>query len=819
MRGLLKDKKEKKERTDPTWKLTYKSFKPQQEGLREALCTLGNGYFGTRGAICEAAASQTHYPGTYINGIYNKLGTKIAGKIIKNEDFVNCPNWLCLSFKIGKSAWINPAAAEKIHSWHQELNFKTGILKRKVSFSTANNKKTTVTEERLVDMSNCHRAAIRYTIKPENYSGKITVRAGLDGSVENTGVSRYRQLNSKHLKSISGYSFGHNSFYLSAKTSQSKISIFEAARVDIYSGRGNKIKPCRKKIKKEKNAIYQEIEINCQKKKAYQVEKIVAIYTSKDKEVSNPLFSAKGLVKKAYRFESIANCHKKAWNSLWKKFDIKVEGNKFTQKILRFHAFCLLQVASPNTVALDAGLPARGLHGEAYRGHVFWDEIFTTPFYDAHLPAITQSLILYRYRRLIPAKKAAKQAGLKGAMFPWQSSLTGEEETQIIHLNPLSGKWGPDYSCRQRHISFAIAYNIWRHWERTRDVDFMSQYGAEMLAAISQFAASLVKFDKQDKRYHTQGLMGPDEFHEKFPGAKKPGFRDNAYTNILIVWTLIKAQRALKVIPKPQALRVMKKLKITKKDLKLWQDITKKMNLVINKAGIISQFDGYFKLKELNWQHYRNKYKNIKRMDRILKAEGKSPDEYKVSKQADVLMTFYLIPFFEVQEIFADLGYKMNRDVLKKNYDYYIKRTSHGSTLSVVVHCYLANFLGKKEEGWQWFQRVLESDIYDAQGGTTPEGIHAGVMGGSIEMVTRGFCGVRPLEDRIRINSRPPRQLSSISYNFYYQGYRVFINLKNKKIEIYVKSKKTKKIPVTIEAFGKVHYLMPQKTYLLKMAA
>jgi len=764
---LKKSSKNRKTKAGSDWKLAYNSFKPQEENLREALCTLGNGYFGTRGATAESSASRIHYPGTYIVGVYNKLGTRIAGKFIKNEDLVNCPNWLPITFKIGKGSWINPAS-EKIHKWHQELDFKSGLLKRRATFSTKDNKQTTITEERLIHMADRHRAAIKYKIKPENYSGKITVRSGLDGAVENTGVARYRELNSKHLSSISVNSFSNSCIYLKAKTKQSKITIYETAKIDIYNLAGKKAKPAGKKTKKENKGIYQEIELNFKRKQTYQLEKIVAIYTSKDKEVGNPFLAAKNSVKKAGRFNKIIKAHKKVWRSLWEKFDIGLRGVKFTRKALRLHAFHLLQTASPNTVDLDTGLPARGLHGEAYRGHIFWDEIFTTPFYDAHLPEVTQSLILYRYRRLLQAKQAAKKAGFKGAMFPWQSSLTGEEESQVIHLNPLSGKWGPDYSRIQRHISFDIAYNIWRHWERTHDLNFMICYGAEMLAAISQFGSTLVKFDKKNGRFHTEGLMGPDEFHEKMPGAKKGGFRDNAYTNIMIVWTILKTQRALSIIPEHQSLRIRKKLNIREDDLKRWDDITKRMNIVINNEQIIAQFDGYFSLKEINWHYYRKKYKNIKRMDRILKAEGKSPDEYKVAKQADVLMIFYLIPFFQAENIFVRLGYKMNWAILKKNYNYYIKRTSHGSTLSKVVNCYLANLIQKPGEDWYWFQQVLKSDIYDTQGGTTPEGIHAGVMGGSIDMVMRGFCGVRPFENKIKINPNPSKKLTGISYNFYY---------------------------------------------------
>ncbi|MCF7895341.1 MAG: response regulator [Candidatus Omnitrophica bacterium] len=809
---MRKQSKNKKEKIGRSWKLTYSSFKPQQESLREALCTLGNGYFGTRGATSESSASRIHYPGTYIIGVYNKLGTHVSGKLIKNEDLVNCPNWLPITFRIGKGPWLNPAS-ERIHKWNQELNLKAGILKRTVTFSTCDKKKTTIIEERLVHMANRHRAAIKYQIKPQNYSEKITISAGLDGSVENTGVARYRQLNSKHLKAILANSFSPNCIYLKAKTSRSKITIFESAKINIYGKGGKKVKLINKKIKKEKEKIYQEVELNVKKNQTYSIEKIVAIYSSKDKDVSNPFTRAKKSVKEAGRFKDIVKTHKKAWHPLWQKFDLGLKGSRFSQKALRLHSFHLLQTASLNTVGLDTGLPARGLHGEAYRGHIFWDEIFTTPFFDAHLPEVTQSLILYRYRRLLPAEKAAKKAGFKGAMFPWQSSSTGQEESQVIHLNPLSGKWGPDYSKLQRHISFDIAYNIWRHWGRTGDLNFMIHYGTEMLVDIAKFGSSLAKFDKKDGRFHTEGLMGPDEFHEKIPGAKKAGLRDNSYTNILIVWTILKAQRALSIIPEHQSFRIKNKLGITEKELRRWDDITKKMKVVIDKNGIISQFEGYFNLKEINWFFYRKKYKNIRRMDRILKAEGKFPDEYKVAKQADVLMIFYLLYFSEAKELFKRLGYSIDFSILKKNYNYYIKRTSHGSTLSKVVHCYLANLIDKKGEDWYWFQQVLKSDIYDTQGGTTPEGIHAGVMGGSIDMVMRGFCGVWPFENRIRINPNPPEELTKINYNFYYQGYQVFVVLENNQIKLHIKGDKSKFCFVPVEICGKLHYLSLGKTY------
>lgn len=307
--------------------------------------------------------------------------------------------------------------------------------------------------------------------------------------------------------------------------------------------------------------------------------------------------------------------------------------------------------------------------------------------------------------------------------------------------------------------------------------------------------------------------MGPDEFHERLPRQSKAGLKDNAYTNFLIVWVMLKAQEMLTVLPKKDRERICRKLRLSQKKLNLWEDITRNMNIIINRDGIISQFDGYFGLKELNWETYKTKYGKIQRMDRILKAEGKSPNDYKIAKQADVLMLFYMLPLSEIRDIFARLGYDFDKNVLKKNYEYYIKRTSHGSTLSKVVHSYVSHLLGRKREAWKWFLEVLESDIYDTQGGTTREGIHAGVMGGSLNIAVKGFAGVNILNNRIRIAPRLPAVWNEIKLNFCCKGRWVALTVRRRQIIILVNGPRSGHFSIPIEIQDKVYSLRFGKIY------
>jgi len=458
--------------------------------------------------------------------------------------------------------------------------------------------------------------------------------------------------------------------------------------------------------------------------------------------------------------------------------DLYIEGDRLAQKLLRLHMYHLMITTSPHNADIDFGIPARGLHGEAYRGHIFWDELYILPFYFMHFPKAARSVNMYRYHRLDKAKEYAAEHNFKGAMFPWQSGSDGREETQVLHLNPVSGKWGPDHSSLQRHVSLAIAYNIWNYYWYTNDLEFMRDNGAELLIEISRFWVSKCTFNSETKRYSIDKVMGPDEFHEKYKGAQEGGLSDNTYTNIMVSWLLEKTLGLLDQFDKKEKKHLFKSLNLIDKELEQWKDIEQKMNIIINDEGILAQFDGYFDLQELDWDAYREKYKNIYRMDRILKAEGKSPDDYKVSKQADTLQIFYNLDKETVSRLLSDTGCRTPRlrsgqvpdDYLDKNMKYYLKRTSHGSTLSRIVHSRLANMVGDRELSWKLYLDALTSDYQDIQGGTTGEGIHAGVMAGTILVALQSYAGLDLQGDEPTLNPKLPEHWRRMEFGFTFKG-------------------------------------------------
>jgi len=784
------------------WVLVYEGFDRDQERLREALCTLGNGCFATRGTAEEVHADEVHYPGTYIAGGFNRLESKVAGRTIVNEDLVNFPNWLCLTFRPEDGEWLDLLRME-ILSYRQELHLREGLLIRRFRFRDGLGRETSVVSQRLVHMGDPHLAAIEYKITPENWSGQMRILSTIDGSVANAGVARYRQLSNQHLRIVRMGGVEREGIYLHVQTSQSRLEVVEAARTELFCN-GKQLTPEVRTVEKE-DSIGQEFTVKVSEGEPITVEKIVALYTSRDRGITEVAQDARLAAAKCGRFEELLQTHHQAWKRLWRKFDVSLDvspeadhGSYPIQLILRLHIFHLLQTASPNTIGLDVSVPARGLHGEAYRGHIFWDEVYIFPFYNLRLPEITRSLLLYRYHRLDMARLYAKGVGLKGALFPWQSGSNGREETQLVHLNPMSGRWGPDHSRLQRHVNAACAYNIWQYYQTTGDRGFLELYGAEMIVEIARFWASLATYKQQTGRYEIVGVMGPDEYHEKYPNVVEGGLKNNAYSNVMAVWCLERALEVLELISEESRQELMELLDLKDRELKRWREIARKMTVVFHEDGIISQFEGYEQLKEFGWDSYRKKYGQIGRADRILKAEGDSPDNYKLSKQADLCMLFYLLGLEELRSIFERLGYPLDDKAIRRNVEYYLKRTSHGSTLSYVVFASVLNRIDGTK-AWEYFLTALRSDIEDTQRGTTPEGIHTAAMAGTINMVLHNYAGVDITSAGVSVSPHLPDAISRVRFRAAYRGEWLEVEISPTKVRLMADRGIAAEIPVVID--------------------
>jgi alpha,alpha-trehalase len=296
--------------------------------------------------------------------------------------------------------------------------------------------------------------------------------------------------------------------------------------------------------------------------------------------------------------------------------------------------------------------------------------------------------------------------------------------------------------------------------------------------------------------------MGPDEYHDRYPGAGEPGLRNNAYTNVMAAWVLQRALELFEILPETPLRDAGERIGLEEEEKALWAEMSKSLRVPFHGDGLISQFEGYEHLDELDWDAYRERYGDIQRLDRILEAEGDTPNRYKASKQADVLMLFYLFSSEELGALFESLGYPFPQETIPKNIDYYARRTSNGSTLSRVVHSWVLA-RSRRERSWDLFLEALKSDVSDIQGGTTPEGIHLGAMAGTIDLVQRAYTGLETRKGALRFNPALPESLETVRFRLLYRGTPLEVEIRRDAMKVRAVSKRARpvKVAVGVETF------------------
>ena len=781
------------------WTWTFDRGSPQDEATREALCTLGNGYLATRGAAPEVSADGSHYPGTYAAGCYNRLVDVVDGLRVENESMVNLPNWLCLTMRAQDGPWLGSTGTTVVDERY-DLDLWRGVLMRWLTWQDEAGRTTQVVQERFVHMRRPHVCGLRTRITALNWSGTLTLRSGVDGRVRNDGVARYRGLSQQHLEVLSTGSTGVHGVICVARTVQSQIRVALATRTRVA---GSDVSD----VVQELGYVGEELVIPLAPGTQATVDKLVTIVTSRTPAISEPALAATQELRSLTGFDELLTEHESDWEQVWRRFHLAMAARaEPALRMVRLDLFHVLQTVSVHNAELDAGVPARGLHGEAYRGHVLWDELFVLPMLNLHHPSLSRAMLRYRYRRLPAACEAARAVGLPGAMYPWQSGSDGREENQRVHLNPSSGRWNPDETDRQRHVGLAIAYDVWQYCQATADWRFLDDYGAEIILQVARYFAAISELAPARQRYVIRGVMGPDEFHTRYPGWAAGGIDNNAYTNVMVAWLLPRAIESLSRVSPARRGELEALLDLGPHELARWEDISRRMFVPFHADGVISQFEGYESLSEFDWEGYRSRNPDIGRLDRILEAEGDDINRYRVSKQADALMLFYLLSADELREVLGRCGYALDPDAIPRTVEFYRARTSHGSTLSSVVHAWVLA-RGRRREAVRYFLEALESDVANVHGGTTGEGIHLAAMAGTVDLLQRCFGGVEARGDTLCLNPYWPAGLGSLEFDIQYRDHtlRITITAETAQVECTLGDR----LPITVRCGDRTAVLAP----------
>ncbi len=751
---------------DELWLIKEMEWSPPLQNIREAQFALGNGYFATRGVLEEIPYDAM--PGTYIAGIYDKMGSQV-------KELVNFPNPFNFRFTVDGEKIGLMAMKNVMH--RRVLNLKKAVLVRHTVFEGVKRNKFDYQSIRFVSRDCKNLGVMQIVFTSLDKDCEIDVFTGIDTAVYNIGtVTEGRK---KHFKVKEAGQY-KNSGYLAVVTLEKKYVVIYWAGF-YYELNGKKIiasdNVFRIKVKKGESVKFTKIFFV----KHFPYREDITAYKENSFKKFTKLFRTD--------FEVLLNAHIKKWEKLWKKADIVIDGTANLQQNLRFNIYHLL-IATP----LDRGFSsvgARTLTGEGYRGHIFWDaEIFVMPFYLFTFPNIAKNMLLYRARRLGKAKELALKEGYKGAKFPWESADTGDEETP---------SWSKDFDGSiirifthkyEHHISADIGYAFYNYYLATADEEFMRKYGYEVIFEIARFWASRVYYNKKKKRFEINSVIGPDEFHIDV--------NNNAYTNGLARWILYLAYSIFFNLKKKsprffESLR--KKIGLDEKEVKRWRGIASKLGLNIDKkTKVIEQFDGYFKLREIELTETDEN--GIPLIPKNIKA---SELKYtKLVKQADVLMLLYL------------LSNEFSYEIKRINYEYYIKRTVHKSSLSAPIHALLAARCGDLHRAYTLFNVSLRTDISNLYGNTR-EGIHAASLGGTWQALVFGFCGIEFIDGVICIDPYLPRTWQRVKFSLVYRNNRIDLDLTNISVRVKIVSRQKKKEKVVV--FGKRYIIETNRIY------
>ncbi len=452
-----------------------------------------------------------------------------------------------------------------------------------------------------------------------------------------------------------------------------------------------------------------------------------------------------------------------AWAERWAAGGVSVRGDDEAQQALRFAVYHLTAAANPDDETVSIG--AKGLTGEGYKGHVFWDtEIFLLPFYTFTWPAAARALLMYRYHTLPAARAKAQSMGFRGALYAWESADTGEETTPPYALG-YQGQIIPIWcGVQEHHISADIAFAVWQYWQATHDTKFLLEAGAEILLETSRFWASRAKLE-QDGLYHIRNVIGPDEYHEDID--------DNAYTNVMARFNIERGLETARLLERrwPDKWRSLAtRIGVTAGEMSDWETVRSGLFTGQDaETGVFEQFSGFASLEQIDVEDYADR---TAPMDVILGRERTQQSQ--VVKQADVLMFLTL------------LGDEYSPQVRQANFDYYEPRCGHGSSLSPPTHALLAAQLDNAGLAKAYFKQTAAIDLDDTMGNAAG-GVHIAALGGLWQAAVFGFGGLRPHASQLEFDPHLPDTWQGLSYCFQWRRRTVEVEIGNAPLSLKVR--------------------------------
>lgn len=711
----------------------------------ESIFALQNGLIGVRGNFAEGYGIDD-YRQTLINGFYNFYDYHYEENSPafpqKGQRIIHVLDGQLMEFYINGKA-INMLTC-KLVNLERDFDLEQGITIRKATYETQEGYRFLIIEERILSFVQKELFTIKVTLKSFNYTGKVILVSKLNLPNPKEQIDFDVRINQPREKQMLIEEKGEDDLgvFVVSKTTNSNLKLAVGM---------SHSQPC--SYIENVSGFDTEFEFELKANASYCITKFLVYTPSIIHE--NVLEKNRQIIKDVTSkdFNYYLDLQRDHLNNFWKKTGLKIIDNNLVDNMIQYNLYQLYSCANND---FRFNIPAKGLTGEGYEGHYFWDtEIYMLPFFTITNPHLAKSLLLYRYHHIMEARmEANNQGSKKGIKIPWRT-INGEEASPYFPAGSA-----------QYHINSDVSYAVIKYYEFTGDVEFIVDYGFELILETARFLYSVGNY--YDKRFHINGVTGPDEYSAIV--------NDNYYTNSLAKYHFEYLGKLYYTL-KEKLNDKIKDLHLSEKEVNEFNQAAKLMYFEVDSdLGVYAQDDAFFKKAELDI----NKIPKDK-FPLLLHYHPLFLYKHQVLKQPDVLLSMFLLDF-------------KSEETIKRNFDYYLKRTTHDSSLSRCIHSIMAFRLNKLDLAYEYFDEILKMDIENTHK-NTHHGIHIANSGGIYLTLVFGILGLRIKPNHLIIRPHFPKNLGGMIWETNYQGTMIQIELKEK---IYIKVSK----PITLGIYA-----------------
>jgi alpha,alpha-trehalose phosphorylase len=741
------------------WNIIEKGFHPEFLAQLETMLAVGNGYLGMRG--CPEEGGPNAENGTFINGFYETwpivYGEEAYGFARTGQTICNVTDSKIIRLFVDDEVFWLPDS--NLLNYERRLNMKTATLDREILWETPAGKQVSITSRRLVSFANRHVAAISYCVTLLNADAFVVISSEMlanqpDDRTNKEDPRRARTFASRVLHPRTSYSKDRR-VVLCHATERSRLTLTCATDHVLQTS-----------CPHAHNAVHTDdfgqvvFTIEARPACPIHLTKYMVYQTSQTASAEELCNRAEWTMDRATTqgFQQLLAAQEQYMDEFWRRSDVRVKDVRedrtkrstvAIQQAIRFNLFHILQAAAR---AENSGVPAKGLTGQSYEGHYFWDtEIYLLPFLTYTSPRIAKNLLTVRYRMLERARARAKELGHRGAMFPWRT-INGEEASAYYAAGTA-----------QYHINADIMYALRKYVQATDDEQFLRDCGAEMLVETARLWLDLGFYsDAKGGKFCLNAVTGPDEYNTVV--------NNNAYTNLMARENLRYAARTIEFLrtAEPDAYdALVRKTALEPYEATAWSRAAENMFVPYDeKLKIIPQDDSF--LEREPWD-FRNTPHD--RYPLLLFYHPLNIYRKRVIKQADVVLAMFL------------LGDDFPLATKQRNFDFYDPLTTGDSSLSSCVEAIIAAQIGDIDKAVQYGMSALLMDLADV-GGNVKDGCHIASMGGTWMMLAYGFGGLRDNDGILSFwPRRAPQDNAILRFPLTYRGQMLEIEIGREHVE------------------------------------